>query len=107
MSHSTFLMIKVPAEHADAFVDFYVERRILDECKETIPGLIRGELLKSSQGDGQICVLCQWTDKDAYNQWLASPVRAKQSDDAMVFFDDAGFTAEDMHTLEFDSAQAV
>ena len=107
MSYSTLLMIKVPADHADAFADSHVHRRALDECKESSPELTRGELLRSSQGDGQICVLCQWTGKGAYAQWLASPVRDKQTDDATEFLRNAGYAAEDVHTLEFDGVQEV
>jgi heme-degrading monooxygenase HmoA len=100
-------MIKVPADAADSFSEKYMQRRIIEECAETIPGFLHGELMRSHDGDGLHCVMCQWADKAAYEQWVASPVRDKQGEDVTAFVKEKGITIEDMHTLSFDRLQIV
>jgi heme-degrading monooxygenase HmoA len=103
----TFLMIKVPGDAADAFSEKYIQRRIIDECAETIPGFLHGELMQSDDGDGLHCVMCQWADKAAYEQWVASPVRDKQGADMMAFVKEHGINIENTHTLSFNRLQIV
>jgi heme-degrading monooxygenase HmoA len=100
-------MIKVPGDKVDVATKAFVKRRIIEECAETIPGFLHGDLMTSHEKDGQICVMCKWTDKAAYDEWAASPVRAKQNEDAVGFTLDAGFGAEDVHTLMFDGVHSV
>lgn len=107
MSFTTLLMVKVPPEDTDRATTAFVKRRIIEECAEVIPGFEHGQLMQSHDGSGQLCVMCTWTDKAAYKQWVASPVRAKQNDDAAGFTLDAGFGAQDVHTLEFDCVHEV
>ena len=107
MSFWTMLMVKVPSDRVDDAAEAFIKRRIIEECSEVIPGFLHGELIKSQDPQGQLCVLCAWTDKAAYEQWVASPVRAKQNVDAAGFTIDAGFSGEDVHTLMFDSVHSV
>lgn len=106
-TYCTLLMIKVPGDAAKAFSDKYIQRRIIDECAETIPGFLHGELMQSVDGDGLHCVMCQWTDKAAYEQWVASPVRDKQGEDMMAFVKEHAINIEDAHTLSFSRLQIV
>jgi heme-degrading monooxygenase HmoA len=103
----TLLMIRVPGDTADAFTEQYIQRRIIPECAETIPGFLHGELMKSDSGDGLHCVMCQWGDKASYGQWVTSPVREKQGEDMMAFLKEKGIAVEDMHTMSFDRVQIV
>ena len=84
MSFTTLLMIKFPLEDVDRAATAFVKRRIIEECAEVIPGFKHGQLMQSHDGSGQLCVMCTWTDKAAYEQWFTSPVRAKQNDDLGV-----------------------
>lgn len=103
----SLLMIKVPAADLDEATGAFVKRRIIEECAETVPGFIHGDMMASQEKNGQICVMCKWTDKAAYDQWAASPVRAKQTEDVLKFTANAGFEAGDVHTLMFDGVHSV
>lgn len=107
MSYWTLLMIKVPTVEAEAVGQAFIDRRILEECAETIPGFLHGELLLSPDVDGQFCVMCNWTDEAAYQAWVASPVRDNQNADALRFTLDEGFGADDIHTIAYDSLHRV
>ncbi|GAA6160324.1 antibiotic biosynthesis monooxygenase family protein [Ruegeria lacuscaerulensis] len=107
MSFWTLLMIKVPAEKAKQTAEAFIHRNIIEECADAIPGFRHGELMVSHEGDGQLCVMCNWTDKAAYEQWVASPIRDKQNVDALGFLTEKGYEATDMHTLMFDSLHTV
>jgi len=103
----SLLMIKVPAANLNEFTTGFIKRRVIEECEETVPGFLHGDLMTSSEKDGQICVMCKWTDKAAYDQWAASPVRAKQNEDILNYLDKAGFEAGDVHTLMFEGVHSV
>ena len=62
----------------DRSAQAFIKRRAIEESAETIPGFLHGELVVSTGEPDLLCVLCSWTDEDAYQQWLASPLRAKQ-----------------------------
>ncbi len=107
MSYWTLLMIKVPTEEVEAVGQGFIDRRILEECAETISGFLHGELLSSIDVEGQYCVLCNWTDKSAYDAWVASPVRDKQNADALGFTIDKGFGVSDIRTVAYNSRHRV
>jgi heme-degrading monooxygenase HmoA len=100
-------MIKVPAADLNEATERFVKRRIIEECAETVPGFLHGDLMTSHEKDGQICVMCKWTDKAAYDAWAASPVRAKQNEDVLRYTAHADFEAGHVHTLIFDGVHAV
>jgi heme-degrading monooxygenase HmoA len=100
-------MIKVPAAHLNEFTTKFIKRRIIEECEETVPGFLHGDLMTTAEKDGQICVMCKWTGQDAYDQWAASPIRAKQNEDILDFLSKAGFEADDVHTLMFEGVHSV
>ncbi|NJN05563.1 MAG: antibiotic biosynthesis monooxygenase [Rhodobacteraceae bacterium] len=81
MTFWSMLTTKVAADKADSSIAAFVKRRCIEESAETIPGFRHGELLQSTDDPGVLCVLCAWDDKSSYQQWLDSPLRAKQFPD--------------------------
>lgn len=67
----------LPGRRADLVAAFQ-QRRILEECLETISGALDGELLLSNEDPDALCVSVLWSSVDAHLAWLASPVRAAQ-----------------------------
>jgi heme-degrading monooxygenase HmoA len=74
-------MITTKLDGADEAIAAFIKRRCIEESAETIPGFRHGQLLQSTEDPGVLCVLCAWDDKASYQQWLDSPLRAKQIPD--------------------------
>ena len=101
MSYWTMLMIKAHDGNGEAVAHAHIKRRCVEEAQETIPGFLHGETMLSAEDPGLICVMCTWKDEAAYQEWVNSPVRAKQTSDL------AGVIAADMNTSSFRSIHTV
>ncbi|MBQ4891402.1 hypothetical protein A9267_17595 [Shewanella sp. UCD-FRSSP16_17] len=80
---SFFTMLEFTAHDGDGkrFADLHIERRCVEEAAETIPGFLHGETMLSKDDPAKVLVMCTWENEQAYQQWLDSPVRAKQTED--------------------------
>lgn len=101
MTFWSMLTTKVAAERADTSIAAFVKRRCIEESAESIPGFRHGQLLQSTDDPGVLCVLCSWDDQASYQQWLDSPLRAKQFPDLQRVL------SGDLKTGEFESVHEV
>ena len=101
MSFWTMLMIKAHDGNGEAVAKVHINRRCVEEAEETIPGFLHGETMLSAEDPGLVCVMCTWKDEAAYQEWVDSPVRAKQTSDL------AGVISADIKTLSFQSVHSV
>jgi heme-degrading monooxygenase HmoA len=102
MTFRSLLIIKANPGQAEQSTQAFIQRRCIEESAETIPGFQHGELMRSTTNPEFLCVLCSWDHAAAYQQWLDSPVRAKQGPDlAGAFTDDIqSWLFETIHTVE-------
>ena len=70
----------LPGRRAE-LVQRFVERRVLEECRATIPGFLGGDLLVSDTDPDAICVTVEWASREDFLAWQSSPVRAAQLPD--------------------------
>lgn len=101
MTFWSVLMVKASPGQPDQSADAFICRRCIEESAETIPGFIHGELLRSASDPELLCVLCSWDDEAAYQQWLDSPLRAKQLPDMAAVF------SSDIQSFTFQAIHAV
>ena len=101
MPFFTMLMITAHDGNGKAIERAHTGRRCVEEAAETIPGFLYGETMLSTQDPGLVCVMCAWDDEAAYQQWLDSPVRARQTEDL------AGLISADIKTDAFRSVHSV
>jgi len=101
MTYWTMLMIKSHDGDAKPAADAHTNRRCIEEAAESIPGFVHGETMLSADDPGLFCVLCGWENEAAYKQWLASPLRAKQTQDL------ADLISADMNTMAFQTLHVV
>jgi len=86
MTFWSMLTTKVPEDQAASSIAAFIKRRCIEESAETVPGFRHVELLQSTDDPGVQCVLCSWNDKASCQQWLDSPLRAKQWPDREAIF---------------------
>jgi len=101
MTFWSMLTTKVPEDKADSSIAVFIRRRCIEESAETIPGFRHGELLQSTDDPGVLCVLAAWDDKASYQQWLDSPLRAKQWPDLQ------GILTSEVQSSMFESVHEV
>jgi heme-degrading monooxygenase HmoA len=70
------LMLCSPTGRLDEAIAQFVDRRVLEVCREAVPGFVSGRLLRSVDDDTQACVVCEWVDRAAFEQWMNSPQRS-------------------------------
>ena len=101
MTFWSMIMTKVPEGQAEQTIQAFIKRRCIEESAETVPGFQHGELLHSTDQPGLLCVLAAWDYAAAYQQWLDSPLRAKQWPDL------EGMFTGDLQSLMFQSVHTV
>ena len=79
MTYRAWLAGSATPGQRDALVRAFVERRVIEECKETIPGFLGGELLLSEDDPDALCVTVEWADRQSFLDWQNSSVRAAQT----------------------------
>ncbi|MHC3436422.1 antibiotic biosynthesis monooxygenase family protein [Delftia lacustris] len=74
-SYLSVLMLKsTPGRLDEAMVQFKA-RQVLQTCSDAVPGFISGRLLRSLDEADRACVICEWVDQAAFEQWMSSPRR--------------------------------
>lgn len=63
-----------PGRREDAITQF-MDNRVLETCRDAVPGFLSGRLLRSQDDENLVCVICEWTDREAFEQWMSSPRR--------------------------------
>lgn len=82
-----------PGRREDAIAQF-IENRVLETCRDAVPGFLSGRLLRSQDDETLVCVICEWTDREAFEQWMNSPRRGSGgSGGASRIFEAAGRSA--------------
>ncbi len=81
MTFWSMMMVKVLEGQAEEAAQVWIKNRIVEAAAETIPGFLHGEVMLSTDEPDQVCVMCGWEDKAAYEEWQSSPVRAKITTD--------------------------
>jgi len=81
MAYRSLLILQVhPGTRAEA-VKAYHDRRILEECQESIPEFIAGRVGLSDLDGDRICIEVEWSDSKGWRDWMAHPVRLAQGED--------------------------
>ncbi|MBB3178761.1 antibiotic biosynthesis monooxygenase [Variovorax sp. Sphag1AA] len=78
MKYRSLLTFQVRPGMRDEAVRTFVQGRVLEECAQAVAGFLSGELMLSQEDPDLMYVTAQWINEAAYQQWLASPVRAAQ-----------------------------
>lgn len=78
MTYRTWLAGRATPGQREALVQAFLERRVIEECRDTIPGYLGAELLLSENDPDALCVTVEWVDRQSCLDWQASPVRAAQ-----------------------------
>ena len=76
MAHflSVLTLRSAPGRLDDALAQFS-KAGVLETCRDAVPGFLSGRLLRSHDDPDQACVICEWIDRDAFEQWMSSPRR--------------------------------
>ena len=79
MTYRAWLTVRAKPGQRDALAAAFIERRIIEECRDTVAGFLGGELLLAHDDPDALCVTVEWADREAFLVWQASPVRAAQA----------------------------
>ena len=85
MNIRSILTIRVHSGQREAAATAFMQRRVLEECAEAVPGYIHGELLLSVEDPDLLTVVVHWDSKAAVQQWWDCPVRQAQNTDLLSF----------------------
>lgn len=64
---------------------------VLEICRDAVPGFVSGRLLRSADDENLACVICEWDSREAFEQWMNSPLRASGAPDRL--FEPSGRSA--------------
>lgn len=87
----SILQLRAPAGRREEAIAQFMSNRVLETCKEAVPGFISGRLLRSMDDDSLACVVCEWTSQAAFEQWMTSPRRGGGGSERV--FESAGRSA--------------
>lgn len=79
-----------PGRLDDALAQFKA-RAVLETCRDAVPGFVSGRLMRSRDDPDLACVICEWVDQAAFEQWMSSPKRGSAGPDTL--FSPAGRSA--------------
>ena len=85
------LMLRSPPGRLDEAIAQFEARRVLETCRDAVPGFVSGRLLRAVDDADVACVICEWIDRAAFEQWMASPLRGTGGSDRV--FEPAGRSA--------------
>ncbi|MBC7006147.1 antibiotic biosynthesis monooxygenase [Photobacterium sp. BZF1] len=96
-------MLTLTEHHGDGkkLARLHIARRYVEEASENISGFLRGETMLSADDPAKVLVMCTWENKQAYQNWLDSPIRDKQTIDLLRL------VSADATTASFESVHAV
>jgi heme-degrading monooxygenase HmoA len=69
------LMLCCPPGRLDEALGQFMQHGVLQICRDAVPGFIRGRLMRAQDDPVHACVICEWTDRAAFEQWMAHPQR--------------------------------
>lgn len=59
----------------EAAIASFVEVGVIERCRDSIPGFISGTLLRSKHDPSAACVVVEWRDEHAFEDWMNHPSR--------------------------------
>ena len=74
-NYVSILTLRAPVGRRDEAMDQFMRAGVLETCRDAVPGFVSGRLLRSQDDEGVACVVCEWTDREAFEQWMNSPRR--------------------------------
>ena len=77
------LMLRSPPGRLDEALQQFIDKQVLQTCRDAVPGFLSGRLLRAHGDDQQACVICEWTDREAFDQWMNSPRRNPGTSDRL------------------------
>ena len=78
------LTLRSPPGRLDEAIGQFEARGVLQACRDAVPGFVCGRLLRSLDDGDSACVICGWTDRAAFEQWTASPLRGAGGTERIV-----------------------
>ena len=69
------LNLRSPAGRREEAIEQFMRSRVLETCRDAVPGFVSGRLMRSQDDPDLACVICEWTDREAFEQWMNSPRR--------------------------------
>lgn len=79
MTYRAWLSVRAKPGQRDELAAAFIAHRIIEECRDTVPGFLGGELLLAEDDPEALCVTVEWADRESFLAWQASPVRAAQA----------------------------
>lgn len=72
----SILKLSAPPGRLEEAITQFIDNRVIEICKDAIPGFLSGRLVRPVADDvSQAWVLCEWTDQQAFEDWMNSPLR--------------------------------
>lgn len=85
------LQLRSPPGMRGQAIEQFMQRGVLTICRDAVPGFLSGRLLQSQDDPNLACVICEWTDREAFEQWMSSPLRSPNTPDRL--FEPSGRSA--------------
>ncbi len=89
--YTSVLTLRSPPGRLDEAITQFRERRVLETCRDAVPGFLSGRLMRSHDDPNLACVICDWVDREAFEQWMTSPLRSPATGERV--FEPAGRSA--------------
>ena len=86
----SLLTLQAPAHQREDAIAEFLERKVFERCRDAVPGFVSARLLRSIDDPSKVCVIAEWTDQAAFEQWMASPQRGAGGDPAQRLFSASG-----------------
>lgn len=74
-AYVSVLTLRCPPGRRDEALAQFMQRRVLETCRDVVPGFVSGRLLRARDDESKVCVICEWVDQAAFEQWMNSPER--------------------------------
>lgn len=90
-AYVSVLNLRSPPGRREEAIAQFIERGVLQTCHDAVPGFLSGRLLRSADDEDLTCVICEWADRAAFEQWMNSPQRGSPQPDRI--FEPSGRSA--------------
>lgn len=90
-TYLSILTLRSPPGRLNDAMQQFMDNQVLQTCRDAVPGFLSGRLLRSQDDPDQACVICEWVDREAFEQWMTSPRRG--SGGSVRIFEPAGRSA--------------
>lgn len=74
--HLSMLTLRCPPGRREEALAQFTQYGVLAICRDAVPGFLWGSLLRSRDDEDTACVICEWVDEAAFEQWMNSPLRS-------------------------------